>query len=163
MPNENSTTFGGQIRLGRQPANTELLVGNSTGDFVLTTSSALITPFIPATPSPPTNNIGYLNIPINSQSTSYSTVIADSGKAILHPVTDNNPRTFTINNALSYDLGTVLTFINRINTVTIALSSGTFILAGLGSTGSRTLAVNGLATAIKVESTVWMISGSGLT
>jgi hypothetical protein len=163
MADENATTFGGQIRLGRQPSNTELLVGNSIGDFSLTTASALITPFIPATPSPPTNNIGYLNIPINSQVANYSTVLLDSGKAIFHPDTDNSPRTFTIDNAVAYDLGTVITFINRINTVTISLSSGTLFLAGLGSTGSRTLAANGLATAIKVQTTVWMISGSGLT
>lgn len=163
MPDDISTTFGGQIRLGRQPANTELLVGNSTGDFALTTASALITPFIPSAPSPGTNNFGYLNIPINSQSANYSTVLADSGKAIFHPDTDNNPRTFTIANSVSYDFGTVITFINRLNTVTIALSGGTLVLAGLGSTGNRTLAANGVATAIKVESTVWMISGSGLT
>jgi hypothetical protein len=163
MADEVSTTFGGQIKLGRQPANTELLVGNTTGDFALTTASALITPFIPATPAPPTNNIGYLNIPINSQSAAYSTVLLDSGKAILHPDTDNFARTFTIDNSVVYDFGTVITFINRVNTVTIALSGGTLILAGLGSTGNRTLAANGLATAIKIGSTVWMISGSGLT
>jgi hypothetical protein len=36
-------------------------------------------------------------------------------------------------------------------------------LAGAGTTGSRTLAAYGVATAIKVTSTSWIISGNGLT
>jgi hypothetical protein len=36
-------------------------------------------------------------------------------------------------------------------------------LAGDGSTGSRTLAANGIATAVKVTSTEWLINGTGLT
>jgi hypothetical protein len=36
-------------------------------------------------------------------------------------------------------------------------------LAGPGTTGSRTLAAYGMATAVKVDSTVWIISGNGLT
>lgn len=152
MVDDVAAVWGGQIRLGRQPANNEVLLGNTSGSFTLTPSSSII----------PTN-IGYLNIPINSQSTAYSTVLADSGKAILHPVTDNNARTFTIDAAVAYDLGTVITFINRINTLTIALSSGTLILSGTATTGNRTLAVNGVATAIKVESAVWIISGAGVT
>lgn len=156
MVDDVAAVWGGQIRLGRQPANTEVLVGNTTGGFALTTAAAFINPFIPT-------NVGYLNIPINSQSAAYSTVLADSGKAILHPVTDNNARTFTIDAAVAYDLGTVITFINRINTLTIALSSGTLYLGGTATTGNRTLAVNGVATAIKVESAVWIISGAGVS
>lgn len=152
MVDDVAAVWGGQIRLGRKPANNEILVGNTDGNFALA-----------ATPSNFPSNIGYLNIPINSQSAAYSTVLADSGKAILHPVTDNNARTFTIDAAVAYDLGTVITFINRINTLTIALSSGTLILGGTATTGNRTLAVNGVATAIKVESAVWIISGAGVT
>jgi hypothetical protein len=36
-------------------------------------------------------------------------------------------------------------------------------LAGAGTTGSRTLAANGVATAVKVTTTEWLISGTGLT
>jgi len=112
-----------------------------------------------------TCNIGYLNIPQNSQSAAYTTVLADSGKHILHPSTDNNARTFTIdsNTNVPYAIGTVLTFINQINTVTIAITSDTMTLAGTATTGSRTLAANGIATAIKVGTTSWIISGTGLT
>jgi hypothetical protein len=36
-------------------------------------------------------------------------------------------------------------------------------LAGAGTTGSRTLAAFGMATAVKIASTTWIISGNGLT
>lgn len=115
---------------------------------------------------PASASVGYLNIPINSQSAAYTTVLADSGKAILHPSTDANARTFTIaaNASVAYDLGTAITFINMTSqVVTIAINSDTLYLAGTGSTGSRSLAQYGMATAIKLTSTTWIISGNGLT
>jgi len=114
---------------------------------------------------PASASIGYLNVPQNSQSAAYTTVLADSGKHILHPSTDNNARTFTIdsNANVPYAIGTVLTFINQINTVTISITSDTMTLAGTSTTGSRSLAANGIATAIKVGTTSWIISGTGLT
>ena len=62
-----------------------------------------------------------------------------------------------------YPVGTAITFINMINTLTIAITSDTMYLAGAGTTGSRTLAAYGVATAIKVTSTSWIISGVNLT
>ena len=118
-------------------------------------------------PEPGENvTLGYLNSPINSQSAAYTTVLADSGKTILHPSTDANARTFTIdsNANVAYPTGTVLTFINMTSqVVTIAITTDTMYLAGTGSTGSRSLAQYGLATAVKMTSTTWLISGSGLT
>lgn len=101
----------------------------------------------------------------NSQSTAYTLVLSDSGKQILHPSSDNNARTFTIpaNSSVAYPVGTAITFINKINTVTIAINSDTLTFAGVGTTGSRTLAANSIATAIKISSTEWIISGVGLT
>ncbi len=107
----------------------------------------------------------YSNIPQNSQSAAYTTVLADAQKHILHPTADNVARTFTIdaNATVAYPIGTAITFVNQINTVTIAITTDTLILAGFGTTGSRTLAANGIATALKITSTSWLISGSGLT
>lgn len=106
-----------------------------------------------------------LEISQNSQSTAYTTVLGDSGKHILHPTADNNARTFTIdsNANVPYPVGTAITFVNLINTVTIAITSDTLILAGLGTTGSRTLAQWGVATALKITTTSWIISGTGLS
>jgi len=107
----------------------------------------------------------YSNIPQNSQSTAYTTVLSDAQKHMFHPAADNNARTFTIaaNGSVAYPIGTALTFINEINVLSIAINTDTLVLAGAGTTGTRTLAANGMATAIKVTSTKWYISGSGLT
>lgn len=111
------------------------------------------------------NNLGYLNIPPNPQSVDYTTVLADSGKCVLHPVTDDNPRTFTIdkNATVAYPLGTCIQFINRINTLTIAIDTDTLIWSEDGSVGPRTLSANGTCVVEKTEATVWLINGSGLT
>jgi len=114
-----------------------------------------------------TNGVGFRNIPQNSQSANYTCVLADAGKHLLHPSADTTARTFTIpaNSSVAYPIGTALTFINQngAGVITIAITTDTMRLAGAGTTGSRTLAANGIATAVKVASTEWIISGVGLT
>jgi len=113
-----------------------------------------------------TVSIGYLNIPQNSQSTAYTTVASDAGSTIFHPASDTNARTFTIaaNASVPYTLGTVIQFINMTsNNVTIAINSDTLTWAQSGGTGSRTLAQYGVANAIKVATTQWLITGTNLT
>lgn len=107
---------------------------------------------------------GYLNIPQNSQSSNYTTVLGDSGKHIYHPTTDANSRTYTIDGSLSYAIGTVIMFVNMTSqSISIALSSGTMYLANVGSTGSRTLGQYGVANALKLTSNTWIITGTVLT
>ena len=113
-----------------------------------------------------TDAVGFRNAPVNSQSAAYTLVLADAGKVILHPSTDANARTFTIpaNGSVAYAVGTVLTFVNMTSqVVTIAITTDTLYLAGTGTTGSRSLAQYGMASAVKLTSTTWIISGSGLT
>jgi hypothetical protein len=138
------------------------------------TSMALVTPVL-GTPTSGTlsactvdgtNLVGFLNIPQNSQSAAYTLVLADAGKHIFHPSGDANARTYTIpaNSSVAYTIGTALTFINMTsNVVTIAITTDTMYLSSAGTTGSRSLAQYGSATAIKMTSTTWLISGSGLT
>jgi hypothetical protein len=101
----------------------------------------------------------------NSQSGAYTTIASDAGKHILHPSSDNNARTFTIdsNANVPYPIGTSITFVNEVNTLTIAITSDTLTFASVGTTGSRTLSANGIATALKIGSTSWIISGVGLS
>ena len=115
-----------------------------------------------------TNEVGFRHIPQNSQSAAYTLGLADAGKHILHPAADTTARTFTIpaNASVPYPIGTAITFVNQNGTggiVTIAITTDTMRLAGAGTTGSRTLARNGVATAVKITATEWIISGSGLT
>ena len=159
------------------PSGTALLKANSGGALANATagtdyvapSGALGTPSSGTLSSctvDGTDAVGFRNIPINSQSTAYTTVLADSGKVIFHPSTDANARTFTIdsNANVPYPVGTAITFINMTSqVVTIAITTDTMYLSSAGTTGSRTLAQYGSATAIKMTSTTWLISGSGLT
>jgi hypothetical protein len=113
-----------------------------------------------------TNSVGYLIIPQNSQSAAYTLVLADAGKHIFHPSTDANARTFTIpaNSSVAYTIGTAISFINMtLQVVTIAITTDTMYLSSAGTTGSRSLAQYGTATAVKMTATTWIISGSGLT
>ena len=111
--------------------------------------------------------VGTKIIPQNSKSAAYTLVLADSGGHIFHPSADTTARIWTIpaNASVAYPIGTALTFINQngAGVITIAITSDTMRLAGAGTTGSRTLAANGVATAIKVTATEWIISGTGLT
>lgn len=104
-------------------------------------------------------------MPQNSKSADYTTVLADAQKHILHPLADDNARTFTLpdNASVAYPVGTMITFVNLINTITISITSDTLRLANDVATGNRTLAAGGIATAVKVDSAYWLISGVGLT
>jgi hypothetical protein len=174
------------------PANGQLLIGNGSGytlanlvgvgitvtntaGGITLTTTGLFSGGPLGTPSSGTlsnctidgtNYAGFRNVPVNSQSTAYTTLIDDSGKVIFHPSTDANARTFTIaaNSSVPYPLGTVLSFVNLTSqVVTIAINTDTMYLAGVGSTGSRSLAQYGMATALKLTATTWLISGTGLT
>ena len=150
------------------------ITSNLIASGVTITSPVLITPNI-GTPSSGilssctvdgTDAVGFRNIPQNSQSAAYTLVLADAGKHIFHPSGDANARTFTIpaNSSVAYPIGTALTFINMTSqVVTIAITTDTMYLAKDGTTGSRSLAQYGSATALKITSTNWLISGSALT
>lgn len=105
------------------------------------------------------------NYPQVSKSTNYTLVLSDAGKHILHPASDNNPRTFTIpaNSSVAFPIGTVIKFVNAANTLSIAITTDTLRLAGGTSTGTRTLAAYGVAEALKIDTTTWVISGTNLT
>jgi hypothetical protein len=150
-------------------------VGTSTGsgNNVLSTSPTLVTPVL-GTPSSGnlssctadgTDAVGFKNIPQNAQTGSYTLVLADSGKHIYHAVAAG-AATYTIpaNSSVAYPIGTAITFVNMSTTsISIAITTDTMYLAKDGTTGTRTLANYGSATALKLTSTTWLISGSALT
>jgi hypothetical protein len=116
-----------------------------------------------------TDSVGFRNIPQNAQTGSYTMVLADSGKHIYH-ASGAGAATYTIPAATSvaYPIGTAITFINLSTTaISIAITTDTMYLSSAGTTGTRTLAQYGSATAIKVSGVssagIWVISGSGLT
>jgi hypothetical protein len=152
---------------------TGVTASTGSGNNVLSTSPTLVTPLL-GTPTSGnlanctadgTNAVGFLTIPQNAQTGSYTLVLADSGKSIFH-ATGAGAATYTIpaNGSVAYVIGTTVTFINMsTSAVTISITTDTLYLGGTGTTGSRTLAQYGVATATKMTSTTWIISGAGLT
>jgi hypothetical protein len=181
-------TGGSVIRLMNNPAGLKYPTVDGTANYVLKTDGAGTLSWTPG-PSGTylplsggtmtgaitfasgqtvdgTNGIGYINIPQNSQSAAYTCVLADAGKHIFHPSTDATARTFTIpaNSSVAYPIGTAISFINMTSqVVSIAITTDTMYLSSAGTTGTRSLAQYGTATAVKIESNKWIISGAGLT
>jgi hypothetical protein len=108
--------------------------------------------------------VGFKGVPLNTQNANYTLVLSDAGKTILSTSTGGFTWTIPANASVAFPVGTAVTFINDTNgSNTIAITTDTLRLAGTSSTGSRTLGAIGMATAVKVTSTEWIISGAGLS
>ena len=141
------------------PASAKVLTLSNTLTLAGTDSTTMTFP-------PASASIGYINIPQvggAAKTTSYTGVLADQGQmAVMNATT----LTYTIpaNASVAYPVGTVLTIVNIFaGNLSIAITTDTLTLAGSTTTGTRTLAQNGIATALKVTSTSWIINGTGLT
>jgi hypothetical protein len=150
------TVVGNRITTTVTNANLELECNGSGGVVINTVADA--------TTASTARSAGYLGLPQSATATSATLAISDAGK---HIYVTTNSQTITIPAAASvdYPIGTTLTFIAGpdATTVSIAITSDTLRLAGGTSTGTRTLAANGMATAVKVAATTWYINGVGLT
>ena len=154
------TIVGNRISTTVTNANLEI-EGNGVGRVVINAIED-------ATTASTTRSVGYLGLPPANSSITRTLTIADSGK---HTYITAAGVTLTIPAASSvaYPVGTTLTFIAgpSSTSVAIAITTDTMYLAGTGTTGTRTLAAHGMATAVKVSGTssagVWYINGTGLT
>lgn len=107
------------------------------------------------------------SIPQNAKSADYTLTLTDAGKHILHPSADTTARVFTIpaNASVAYPIGTVINIINQNGAGVLTISmGGTDVMrwSPFGTTGSRQLAANGIATLVKLTATEWIVSGTGL-
>lgn len=108
--------------------------------------------------------VGYMGLPQNASggtTGTYFSGLADAGGHIYS--TASRQVTISSNAAVPYPVGTAITIINGTGATATIVCSDTMWLAGAGTTGNRTLAPFGMATAVKLASTTWIISGSGLT
>lgn len=162
---------GSNIAANITIGNTTIGLGNTAtnvGDLTLanvTITSGVVAANANVATSESVNNVGYMGVPQNSQNTGYNVVIGDAGKHLYHPV-GQAAATYTIpaNSNVAFGIGTAITFVNMsANAVTVAVTTDTMYLSSLGTTGNRTLAQYGIATAVKMTSDSWIISGSALT
>lgn len=106
------------------------------------------------------DTIGFRGLPQVAKTTSYTLELTDAGKHISTTAGVVIPA----NGTLSFPTGTAIAIYNNSGSnITISITSDTLRLAGTTTTGNRTLANYGLATITKVASTVWVISGAGLS
>jgi hypothetical protein len=122
------------------------------------------TPNIPDNATPNVNHaVGYRDAPQNANTADYTLVLADRGKSILM---NGTSLTLTIpaNATVPFPVGTVFIVVNvNASPLSIEITTDTLTLADSTTTGTRTLAENGLATCVKIAATSWLISGAGLT
>lgn len=125
------------------------------------------------TSSPTINNgsniqyrVGFRDIPQTlPNTTNYTTILSDAGAHIQFSTSTISTCTIASSLSVAYNTGTVITFVNMgsaaVNIKTA--SPDTLYLGGIGTTGTRTLSLYSVATAMKVSSNSWLISGAGLT
>jgi hypothetical protein len=102
--------------------------------------------------------IGFRALPQVTFSAATNVIASHNGKCLLHPSSDANARTLTIqaNGALALEIGFAFEVINdSANDVTIAITTDTLVQAGSGTTGSITLNQYGTAFIRKIGSTRW--------
>jgi hypothetical protein len=101
--------------------------------------------------------LGFRGIPQNQQGGAYTLVLADAGKHI--SITTGGvviPASST-----AFPVGTTIVIFNNSNaTQSITITTDTLRQAGTNNTGARTLAVYGVASLIKVATTLWVITGN---
>ncbi len=109
--------------------------------------------------------LGFREIPQNLQNATYTFALTDRGKSIGKDNTTAYTYTIPANGTVAFPVGSAITVFNgnATSNITIAINSDTLRLAGTTTTGSRTLAPWGVCTLLKISSTVWLASGSGLT
>ena len=105
--------------------------------------------------------VGYKGVPQNSQTASYTLALSDMGK---HISITTGGVVIPANGSVAFPIGSAVSIYNDSGSnQTISITTDTLRLAGTASTGSRTLAQYGVATVLKVASTVWVISGAGVS
>ena len=106
-------------------------------------------------------SIGYRGAPQNAQTAAYQLALTDNGK---HISITTGGITIPANSAAAFPIGaTVVIYNNSGSSQNIGITTDTLRQAGTTNTGTRALANYGLATCVKVDTTVWAITGAGLS
>lgn len=115
------------------------------------------------TTSTAAEGVGYMGLPQNAKTTNYTLTAADAGKHIYLNASSIS-MTIPSNASVALPIGTTFTFINSAGTGNTITCSDPMTLANTVISGnSFTLGNYGIATAIKITSTFWLLSGNGIS
>jgi hypothetical protein len=101
---------------------------------------------------------GFRGLPQNAQTGAYTLVLSDIGKQV-----SNTTGGWVIpaNASVAFPIGAAVVLFNNSGTSqNVSITTDTLRFAGTANTGTRALLQYGLATCVKVASTVWVISGN---
>lgn len=139
------------------------------GAFSINSASVTLSGALTANPAAPANAntakaVGYVGMPQVALASGGLTLSATHAGDHIYVTGTGQTITIPANSSVPFEIGTTIVIINAASvTTTIAITTDTLLLAGAGTTGSRTLAAHGMATLVKITSTSWIISGNGLT
>jgi hypothetical protein len=108
-------------------------------------------------------NLGYIGMPQVLLSAGNLTLSKTHAGEHIYIIGVGQTITIPSNASVPFEIGTTTVIINANLTSTIAITSDTLRLAGTETTGTRTLAANGMATLVKIAPTTWIISGVGVS
>jgi hypothetical protein len=112
-----------------------------------------------------TTQVGYLVVPQNATSSSYTLALSDQGKHI-YSTTMLNSQVITVppDSSVAFPTGAAVTVVLQgLGSLSINTGTGvTMYLAGSSSPGNRVLTSYGMATLMKVSTNTWFINGTGL-
>lgn len=169
--NGSATTF---MTSDSAPALSQAIVPTWTGAHIWSAAATFT-----STTNPTINDgastqyaVGFREIPQVAKTATYTVALSDSGKHVYYTtISTSTAVVIPVNATVAFPIGTVLTFINNGaagGVLTFApQGSDTFILAGTGVSGSRSLSRYGITTATKIAlsgaNSTWYFSGTGIS
>lgn len=105
-------------------------------------------------------SLGYRGVPLSGQTqgSAITLALSDAGKRVANTT---GGWVIPANASVAFPVDTVIVIHNdSASTQTLSITTDTLTLAGTATTGSRTVAANGLATITKITSTKWLVSGN---
>ena len=129
----------------------------ATNASIASSYAPLTSPALIGAPTTLGFEIGFRDLPTNTQGGVYTLALTDRGQAVLA----SGNITVPANASIAFPVTSAVTIINNTAaTITIAITTDTMTLAGGALAGTRTLAANGIATLYKKAATSWLIGGN---
>lgn len=156
---------GDVVGPGSSVDNHVAVFDSTTGNLLKDGGVALLANGANVTPAaaPATNAVGYLGAPQMSDQDDYTLVMSDAGKHYYHVSASTHTLTIPANGSVAFPIGTVIAIANEDGGGDLSIAITTDTLRWTDQTGTRTLTENGTATLLKVTSTVWRLTGDGIS